>query len=449
MNLKIKAFLIFIGDIVILYGSLIIALFLRRGFAKNVDFTSYVKLHLVPFTIFFIIWVFIFYLTNLYDPRNFKNQLEFFKNFSVALIINGFSGILFFYLFSVGGITPKTNLLLFLVVFAILGTLWRYLFNYLGGAVGTPEKILIIRSDSQNKLSEQLIDYLKKNRQLGYQVSSVIGAENKDEEIKKIPEIIKNQQIDLVIIPTHLEEKAKLASMIYKNLSLGIKVLNFAEFYEIIFKKVPLLELEEAWFLENLIKEQITYDSVKQFIERILAFFLFVILSPLILIIFIIIKLTSKGPSIYKQTRIGKKENGFTLYKFRTMSLDAEKHGPQWSGENDTRITPVGKILRYTHIDELPQLINIIKGDISFVGPRPERPEFVAILKEKIPYYEIRHLVDPGVTGWAQINYRYGSSIEDSYEKLQYDIYYLKNRSFVLDFLIVLKTIKSVFSNPK
>ena len=131
------------------------------------------------------------------------------------------------------------------------------------------------------------------------------------------------------------------------------------------------------------------------------------------------------------------------------MSLDAEKHGPQWSGENDTRITPVGKILRYTHIDELPQLINIIKGDISFVGPRPERPEFVAILKEKIPYYEIRHLVDPGVTGWAQINYRYGSSIEDSYEKLQYDIYYLKNRSFVLDFLIVLKTIKSVFSNPK
>ncbi|MFA4827508.1 MAG: sugar transferase, partial [Candidatus Shapirobacteria bacterium] len=181
----------------------------------------------------------------------------------------------------------------------------------------------------------------------------------------------------------------------------------------------------------------------------ILSLVLFSVILPISLIIFLLIKLTSKGPAIYKQIRTGKKENEFILYKFRTMYLDAEKHGPQWSRENDARITPVGKILRYTHLDELPQLINIIKGDISFVGPRPERPEFVAILKEKIPYYEIRHLVEPGVTGWAQINYRYGSSIEDAYEKLQYDIYYLKNRSFVLDFLIVLKTIKSVFSNPK
>ncbi|MCL5004597.1 MAG: sugar transferase [Patescibacteria group bacterium] len=443
MNLKIKTFMIFIGDVVILYGSLIIALFLRRGFTPTVNFPEYVKLHLAPFSLFFIIWVLIFYLANLYDPRNFKNRLEFFKNFSLALIINGLAGVVFFYLFSVGGITPKTNLLLFLIVFATLGTLWRYLFNYLGGIVGTPEKILIIQSDSQNKLSEQLIKYLEKNRQLGYQITNVIKTENR--EIENIAEIIKERQIDLVIIPTHLEEKAKLASLIYENLSLGIKVLNFAEFYELIFKKVPLSELEEIWFLENFIKEQISYGSIKQVLERFLAFLLFIILSPLILIILIAVKLTSKGLAVYKQTRIGKKENKFTLYKFRTMYLDAEKHGPQWSGENDARITPIGKILRYTHLDELPQLVNIIKGDISFVGPRPERPEFVAILKEKIPYYEIRHLVEPGVTGWAQINYRYGSSIEDAYEKLQYDIYYLKNRSFVLDLLIILKTVKSIF----
>ncbi len=447
MNLKLKTFIIFIGDIVILYASLIIALFLRRGFTPTVNFPDYVKLHLVPFSIFFIIWVLVFYLTNLYDPRNFKNQLEFFKNFSVALIINGFAGILFFYLFSIGGITPKTNLLLFLIVFAILGTLWRYLFNYLGGTIGTPEKVLIIQSDSQKNLSGQLIEYLGKNRQLGYQISHFIDSD--ENEIKKIPEIIKRLRIDIVIIPTHLEEKAKLASLIYENLSLGIKVMNFAEFYELIFKKIPLSELEEIWFLENFIKEQISYGSIKQILERFLAFLLFIILSPLILIILIAVKLTSKGSAVYKQSRIGKKGIEFTLYKFRTMRLDAEKHGPQWSKENDARITLIGRLLRYTHLDELPQLVNIIKGDISFVGPRPERPEFVAILKEKIPYYEIRHLVEPGVTGWAQINYRYGSSIEDAYEKLQYDIYYLKNRSFVLDLLIILKTVKSIFVTAK
>ena len=139
------------------------------------------------------------------------------------------------------------------------------------------------------------------------------------------------------------------------------------------------------------------------------------------------------------------------LYKFRTMNVGAEKNGAQWktSGTVDPRLTPIGRILVASHLDELPQLLNIIKGELSFVGPRPERPEFVKVLAEKIPYYDIRHLVKPGVTGWAQINYRYGASIEDSYEKLQYDIYYIKNRSIILDAAIILKTIKSFFVNKK
>jgi lipopolysaccharide/colanic/teichoic acid biosynthesis glycosyltransferase len=131
------------------------------------------------------------------------------------------------------------------------------------------------------------------------------------------------------------------------------------------------------------------------------------------------------------------------------MRADAERDGARWSKDGDERVTMFGKFLRYTHLDELPQLINIVRGELSFVGPRPERPEFVKILKEKIPYYEIRHLVKPGITGWAQINYRYGASVEDAYEKIQYDIYYIKNRSIMLDLAIILKTIKSFFVNPK
>jgi len=131
------------------------------------------------------------------------------------------------------------------------------------------------------------------------------------------------------------------------------------------------------------------------------------------------------------------------------MKIDAERNGAQWATKNDPRVTPVGRLLRRTHLDELPQLLNIIKGDISFVGPRPERPEFVSQLEEKIPYYEIRHLIKPGLTGWAQINYRYGASIEDAHEKLQYDIYYIKNCSLLIDVLILLKTVRLLFITPK
>ena len=129
------------------------------------------------------------------------------------------------------------------------------------------------------------------------------------------------------------------------------------------------------------------------------------------------------------------------------MRADAEKNGVQWAEPKDKRITGIGKVLRYSHLDELPQLVNIIKGELSFTGPRPERPEFVGLLRKKIPYYDIRHLVKPGITGWAQIEYRYTSSVEDSAEKLKYDIYYIKNRSIFLDFAIVLKTFKSFFIN--
>jgi lipopolysaccharide/colanic/teichoic acid biosynthesis glycosyltransferase len=147
---------------------------------------------------------------------------------------------------------------------------------------------------------------------------------------------------------------------------------------------------------------------------------------------------------IYRQLRMGQNGQPFMLYKFRTMRNDAEKHGAQWSsGSNDARVTAFGKFLRASHLDELPQLWNIIRGDISFVGPRPERPEFVSELKKKIPYYEIRLILKPGLTGWAQINHHADRDLDDVSEKLQYDIYYLENRSLIFDALIILRTVKT------
>ena len=443
---KIKTYIIFAGDVIIFYASLLVSLYLRYYRDVKINLKSYFNIHFEPFSLIFIIWIIVFYLADLYDPRKLKNNAEFFKSFIIALVINGLIGALFFYLFPFYGITPKTVLFLFLGIFGIFSFLWRYFFNYFGSAIGSKEKVLIISAGHDPLLAKELIDYVGSNPQLGYEIKCHL--EEKD-DYSKLNKIIEDNKIGLVIIPTLITEKLKLSKIIYENLSLGINIMNLSEFYELIFKKIPLSELEESWFLENIVHLHKIYDSLKTPVEILAALLMVIVLLPLFFIIAFFVKITSKGPAIYRQTRVGKNEKLFTLYKFRTMAMDAEKSGPQWAKQNDPRITRVGKFLRYTHLDELPQLINVIKGNVSFVGPRPERPEFVRELKEKISYYEIRHLLKPGITGWAQINYRYGASVEDAVQKLQYEIYYLKNRSVVIDLLIILKTIKLFFTNLK
>jgi len=180
-------------------------------------------------------------------------------------------------------------------------------------------------------------------------------------------------------------------------------------------------------------------------IERLLDILAGLILGIVTILIFpfaaLAIKLESPGPIFYKQTRLGKNEKDFELIKFRSMRKDAEKNGAVWAQKNDSRITNVGKILRKSLIDELPQFINILKGEIGLIGPRPERPEFIKDLEKEIPFYHIRHLIKPGLTGWAQVNFKYGNTTSDALEKLQYELYYIKNRSLFLDIKIILKTI--------
>jgi exopolysaccharide biosynthesis polyprenyl glycosylphosphotransferase len=169
--------------------------------------------------------------------------------------------------------------------------------------------------------------------------------------------------------------------------------------------------------------------------------------APIMLLVAIAIRVTSSGPVLFRQTRVGKGGKPFTIYKFRSMVADAEsKTGVVWASRNDPRITPVGRFLRKTRLDEIPQLFNVLHGDMAIVGPRPERPEFVATLSELIPFYAHRHSVKPGITGWAQINYKYGESVEDAKFKLEYDMYYVKNLSPALDFYIMLHTLKAMLS---
>jgi sugar transferase (PEP-CTERM system associated) len=224
----------------------------------------------------------------------------------------------------------------------------------------------------------------------------------------------------------------------------GIRILEATTLLEEMTGRIALKGLRPSWlvFSEGFSRRRL-YRHSKRVCDTAAALALFALAAPLLGIVGLLVRLTSPGPSLFRQERVGEGGRPFLLYKFRTMRIDAEaESGPVWATDNDPRITPLGRLLRTLRLDELPQLVNVIRGEMSLVGPRPERPHFVEKLRTSIPYYDERHTVKPGITGWAQVKYRYGSNLEDAEEKLQYDLYYIKHMSFLFDLGIMLHTFK-------
>lgn len=224
----------------------------------------------------------------------------------------------------------------------------------------------------------------------------------------------------------------------------GIPVASVSEYWEKNWLNVPVSFIKDEWFLQSQgfsVLDSQTSRRFKQVFDFITALALLIFASPIILFFALLVKLSSPGPALFKQNRVGQSGKIFTIYKLRTMKQSAEQDGAKWASAEDPRITKLGQFLRKTRIDELPQCWNILKGDMSIIGPRPERPEFTEMLNKEIPYYELRHLIKPGITGWAQVCYPYGASVEDSLRKLQYDLYYIKNYSLILDLNILLRTV--------
>ncbi len=432
---RLKLFVLAAGDVCLMYAALVVMLGIRYGHAY---FHELVRYHLLPFSLLFFAWTVLFYIGGMYDLKNLKNRFAFKRDFSFIMLVNLLVAVVFFYVFTAFHVSPKTNLLLLFVLFFAGDYAWRHLYNIILVTTMTPLNIAIIGAGREE---EMLVKYITSNPQLGYRVGQTIDGIDKGF-------MDRLTGINLLVIPDYIKRDRNLIKVIYGTIFKGIDVKDISTFYEEIFNKIPLSELEESWFIENLSSQHSLFDAAKKPVEITLAALLMLVLLPAAVLIAAVIKLTSKGGAVFRQERVGRREKRFVLYKFRTMIHNAEAGGPKWAEEDDARVTPVGRVLRATHLDEIPQLVNVIKGDLSFVGPRPERPEFVEQLKKKIPYYEIRHIVKPGITGWAQINYKYAASINDTYEKLQFDLYYLKRRSLVLDILILLKTIKTFFINP-
>ncbi len=263
---------------------------------------------------------------------------------------------------------------------------------------------------------------------------------------EKIIETVRRQKADQLVVS--LSERRgvfPLQDVLTCKMS-GVEVVDAPSFYESLTGKILIENINPSWFIFNDGFRATSYRTIfKRPFDVVLALTGLIVCLPLFLILPILIALDSRGPIFYRQVRFGKDEKEFTLYKFRTMQNDAEKDtGAVWAQEDDPRITRAGRFLRKTRLDEIPQLFNVLRGDMSLVGPRPERPEFVESLKEQIPYYTERHFVKPGVTGWAQVKYPYGASVDDSMEKLRYDLYYIKRLSANLDFMIIVDTVRVV-----
>ena len=340
-----------------------------------------------------------------------------------------------------------------LVIFLIAIIAWRLLFNRLAYARQLEERVLIVGTgttarmvarqiQSQHDFGYRVIGFIDDAPGLGHGVLSpaTLGA------AEDIPQIVSQYDVDRIVVGlSDRRGRLPIAELLQAKLS-GIRVEDATTIYERLTGKILIDDLKPSWliFSDGFVISRWS-RFLKRLIDLALASIGFVLAAPLTLLTALAVYLDSDGPILYRQERVGENGRTFTLLKFRSMRVDAEKAGqPIWAKVNDDRITRVGRFIRKARLDELHQLWNVLRVDMSFVGPRPERPFFVQQLAEEIPFYQQRHAVKPGVTGWAQIKYQYGSSIEDAMEKLRYDLYYIKHLSIALDLSIVFDTVKVI-----
>ncbi|PIR87954.1 MAG: hypothetical protein COU10_01790 [Candidatus Harrisonbacteria bacterium CG10_big_fil_rev_8_21_14_0_10_45_28] len=451
---RVKLAILFLGDVFFYYLALALTVYIRYG---EINLSGPVfSAHFGAFSLGLVIWLFVFYIGGMYERVILRNVSVLNSRFFVLNVFGGLFLILLLYFVPNFGIAPKTNFFVFLAIFSTLGYCWRFAFGAaLRSRAGTRTLKIILVGD--NEAAHEIARFISENPSSGYEIAfwwrDGLSSENINSP-EEFSRFLLSQGIFLVIAPSQLNHDSHALRLLYAGFLVGVEVVGLSDFYEKLFERVSLADIEDAWVLARLPKGARSYHAVKPLFSGVVAFIMLVILSPVFFLTAFLIKTTSRGPVFYKQIRTGQNEKEFLLIKFRSMYNDAEinadanAENPTWStGASDARITPIGRLLRSTHIDELPQLINIINGQMGFIGPRPERPEFDRELTREIPYYELRYLLKPGVTGWAQINYRYGASVSDARQKLQYEVYYLKNRSLLLDLSILFKTIKRIFVN--
>jgi lipopolysaccharide/colanic/teichoic acid biosynthesis glycosyltransferase len=435
-----RTLVLFAGDLFFFVGALWLSLLLRAGEVPASDlFTS----HLVPFSILFAVWVVIFFIAGLYEGRSIilaRRALS--STLLIAQTFNVGVAALFFFYIPLFGIAPKTILFIYLFVSFPLILIWRaVIFPRLG--LQKAENAVVVGERSEVfELAQTLAESPFSPARI---VATINSRGNVAAEVKSA---LQKHHAQFVIADLNDPKISSAFPEMYNFLSAGIRFFDAMSLYETVFGRIPLSVLDDRWFARNVSRYAHTlYDVLKRFVDIVIAGLGGVVSLIFYPFIALAIKLEGKGPVFIAQERVGQDGHLIRIYKFRTMrrnevNLTAEP--------SDNVVTAIGKILRVSRLDEIPQLWSVVKGDLSLIGPRPELPSGVALYEKEIPYYGVRHLIKPGLSGWAQLYHdnhpHHGADVEATREKLSYDLYYLKHRSLILDLIIVLKTLKKLLT---
>jgi sugar transferase (PEP-CTERM system associated) len=433
------------GEIATICASFTLAIFIRFGGDSAAVFGDAHSIWKIVFAA--LLALLCSHYMELYDLKWLSSPNEMYHR--IFMLVGTLSVVLAVLTFAFPALVVGRNV--FLVGICILSlTLisWRWAYGRLIFLPALRERVYLLGNGERAK---RIMEAIRTRAELGMDVVGWAGESASENwtaaSMGKVLQDLGHQRaIDRVIVALTDRRAVMPVNDLLELRMAGVQVEDGTSILEKISGQVEVDELHPSWMIFG---DGFRLTSVHRFLRRIVstlfALALSILTLPLIPIIMLLIRLTSPGPMLYRQKRVGLRGEIFNCYKFRTMRCDAEADsGPTWASDDDPRVTQAGKFLRRTRLDEIPQLWNVLRGDMAFVGPRPERPEFVAKLQRQIPYYSLRHMTRPGITGWAQINYGYGSSVEESKEKLRYDLYYIRNISVMLDLLIAFYTVRTV-----
>jgi sugar transferase (PEP-CTERM system associated) len=442
--------LIAVGDSVILVVSMLAAAVIRFHW-RGLEALEYHLLVPKAVVAAFVIQL-CFYYGDLYEVRRVGRRREYVLRFAQAFLIA--AAILTLTYYALPFLTVGRGLLALDLAIAFVGIqAWRSLYLWASGQEALGETVLIVGTGAS---AQQIGREMLARDPVGFRIVGFLGEHQAEVgrrlfnpsvigTIAEVSEAVRRHRVSLIIVALEDRRRKMPVADLLQCRMRGVRVEEGPEFYEKLAGKIPVANLRPSWlvFSPGFRKPRVL-KSFKAGVEFVAAAIILALALPLLASIALLIRLESRGPVLYRQERVGERGRTFRLFKFRTMAADAEAaSGPVWAAEeDDPRITRLGRWLRKLRLDELPQLLNVVRGEMSFVGPRPERPHFVFRLRTIIPYYDERHTVKPGITGWAQVKFRYGSTIEDAEEKLQYDLYYIKHMSPAFDLSIIFDTAK-------
>ena len=451
-RLNARTVLLIFAEATAVFGAMMGAVYLRFG-SDGAPYELIERQGLLKAGLATVFCLAAFYLFDLYDFVVMHDRRELVLRLVQALGLAWMALALMFYAFPQLMIGRGVALLaLPLALTLMVG--WRVSIHWFLGHPDFGERILIVGSGN---LAVEVAREVLERPDAGYRIVGFVGT---DAELlgkslinprviavtSELAEVVRREDIDRIVVAMG-ERRGQLPTQELLQLSLAgtVTIEEGASFSERVTGRVSLNMLRPSWLIFSGRGRQARISGItRSVVHRLVALFGALLSLPIVLVTAILIKLDSKGPVFYRQERVGEHGRPFILLKFRSMRVDAEEAGPVWARKDDDRATRLGRIIRKIRIDEIPQFWNILRGEMNFVGPRPERPHFVAQLANEIPYYEQRHLIPPGLTGWAQIKYPYGASIEDARQKLQYDLYYVKNQSLILDAIVLFETIKII-----